>query len=744
MKHSLLIILVWLPLVAAAQTFTVKGSVKAVETGYPIADAHIVVEHTLIGTTTNLDGAFSLEIPVPSTQEDIVLSVSRLGYTPFKTSINPETKTLDIELYSTSVQLSEVVISAHKSNLTNKKRSTVPLLISNQNIIQSGIHNISEILIRQPGVALAGQAYHAAPSIRGLARKRVVVLLDGEKVSSERNVGPPGTFINPFEIETIEILKGPYATLYGSDAIGGVVNIISKSYQTPFYTDKVGGRLDLAYKSSNNGINGNLALNGKLKKLKYHIHAGYRDSDSYKVPGGERLMNTFAEEQHLGGKLVYDFNRNNQLTVKSWFSNGGPIGKPAYDTLTNAVHDYDNHYITGLNYKLSNINKTFSKIVLNATRHTHNLGAKIIKHKQEANPDDDKLINNRKILEGTDYILQMDTYITLSHRFKIVSGFDGYLRQDINISEEKIVHNYNTGIFIMNAATTLMQKGAQNSYGIFTQGDYILTDNLYLNAGVRWNYFKTSNPLEDTSKTESAWSGHMGLAYNPTEHFSIKTNIGSAFRIPDIKELYVTTRTPGGLNISNSDLVSERSLNIDLALVYKTGKSLLELSLFRNSINNMIVLDWDDGSGNRTGTFKNIGEGLLYGTELSLNRQFNDHFNAFVNLTKIYGKDVNADDELMDVPPLQLNAGTRYKLNDNISMSLSGRFSGKQDDVAEDDIPNDSFMVLDFSAQWQIRNNLNLNVSVTNILNETYREHHQFGWMNAPTRSFNTGLNFKF
>jgi outer membrane receptor protein involved in Fe transport len=220
--------------------------------------------------------------------------------------------------------------------------------------------------------------------------------------------------------------------------------------------------------------------------------------------------------------------------------------------------------------------------------------------------------------------------------------------------------------------------------------------------------------------------------------------MGTAFRVPDIKELYVTTNTPGGLNNSNPDLVPEESMNIDLSFQYLTENTSLELGMFRNQINNMIVLDWDNTTANREGTFKNIGEGLLYGAEFLASQQINKQLSVYANLTKIYGFDVHADDELMDVPPLQLNAGITYRPVKTLSATLSGRYSAKQDEVAEDDIANDAFFTTDFSAVWYVLDNLKLNFSVSNILNEEYREHYQFDWMYVPSRSFNLGLNFNF
>ena len=726
-----------------AQTVNLCGTVYDANTKKALPFVNVWIENTISGTITNNEGQFCINLT--SKQDTAIIKFTHLSYKElsYKVILNNDNFNLEIYLKSSATQLSEVVVSADKNKTSCFEQTIVPITITNSSIIENGSQNIPEILIKQPGVSLAGQAYHSAPSIRGLARKRVLVMLDGEKISSERNVGAPGTFLNPFEIENIEILKGPYSVLYGSDAVGGIVNIISKSYEQPFYNSKVGGRLDLSYKSVNSGVNSNLAINGKTKKVYYHINAGIRKADNYKIPQGGTLMNTFYKEQHLGGKIQYNITDNQILTLKTYYSKGGKIGKPAFDTLTNAIHNPDNHFIAGVKYKVYNISKFITKAEINLTRHEHTLGAIIEKHKQDINPNNDKLINNQKNLSNVDYITRLDVYLKINDKLKILTGFDGFLRQNIHIDEHKIVRNYNSGVFLFEKSDTLLNNSSQNSYGIFAQADYLLSKKIFVSGGLRWNYINTKQSHNHT-KNNQAFSGNFGISFQPTKQISIKTNIGSAFRSPDIKELYVTTNTPGGLNIANPELVPEHSFNLDFAFIYNSEKTFFEISIFRNQINNMIILDWNTTTANRVGKFKNIGKGLLYGVEFLYNQKISKSFSGNFNITKIYGYDILANDELMDVPPFQINTGIKYHYKNKIKLVLSGRYSAKQTEVAQDDFPTDDFMTFDFMAQWKIRQNLSLNFSVTNILNKKYREHYQFIWMYAPARSFNMGMNFNF
>ncbi len=726
--------------IAFCNNITIQGSVSDSETGASLADVNVTIKYSLKGTSTDIDGKFKLNIENVSDSK-ITLVFSHLGYRTLEKEIDFARSTkLSISLVPDIINLNEVIVKTKKISTSANEQTITSQVVSKDFINEVSPLNIAEVLLKVPGVNLAGQSYHAAPSIRGLARKRVVVMADGEKISSERNVGAPGTFINPFEIDRIEILKGPYSTLFGSDAIGGIVNIITKKYEQPYYFNKIGGLLNLSYQSVSNGKNVNLSLNGITDNIIYRISAGWRDADSYSTPNHGKLMNTFYNEKHIGAKLFYNINNNHQISVKSYYSTGNDIGKPAYDIYTNAIHDRDNHLIYGINYNWNKITSILKKVRVNITSHYHDLGARIKKHKLELNSNDDKLIKNQKNLEGNDYITQLDFYFELNNKTNLLAGFDGYFREGINIDESKVVKYYYSGLFVKSEDLVLVKNGYQNTYGIFAQINYQLSPKLFTNCGVRWNYVNTGLDNKNENFKDQSFSGNVGISYLFSDKFSAKANIGSAFRVPDIKELYVTTNTPGGLNIGNSNLNSEHSFNLDLSFIYKNSTTFSELSLFRNAINNMVILDWDAATGGREGKFKNIGKGLLYGGEFQYSQKITTNLSSNINITKIWGFDQYADDELMDVPPLQINANIKYKFR-KIWFNLSGRYSAEQKDVAEDDITTDSFFLFNIGCGWKIIKNLNLIITAVNVLDKEYREHYQFAWMSAPARSFNLTMN---
>ena len=188
-----------------------------------------------------------------------------------------------------------------------------------------------------------------------------------------------------------------------------------------------------------------------------------------------------------------------------------------------------------------------------------------------------------------------------------------------------------------------------------------------------------------------------------------------------------------------------KSLNIDFGIKLKNKnnhRNNVSLFLFRNYINDMIIIEWD--SLHASGKFKNKNT-LLYGTEFLFNYEIYRKIFLNGNISYITAFETDNKEPLMDVPPFQAYANIKYFIiKKEIWMSISGNYSAKEYKVAVGDLPADDFYVFDITSGWKINKYFGITLSVTNILNQDYREHYQYDWMRKPGRSFNAGLNFNF
>jgi TonB-dependent heme/hemoglobin receptor len=747
----------------SAQQKSVTGTIADIETGKVLPGVSVFVKGTVIGTISDINGMFTLNF-IPANSEKITFSI--VGYKTLEKAIGkPDESNYEIFLEPSTVSLNEVVISAAKNELTSFQQTTPTSVVSPERINEFSIQNIPDIITREPSVSLAGAGYHKVPSIRGLARKRVVMLVDGHRISSERNPGPPGTFVNPLDIKKIEILRGPYSTLYGSDAVGGVVNILTKNYKKPLSNKYVGGTINSNYQSIRNGYNLNLLLNTALSKnLFLHLTAGKRKADSYKDADGDEVMGTNFSEQSVNAKITWQIHKNHRLQLKGLLSLADSIGKPAFNDSINALHPEDNHYIAGINYQWSNIAPWLSKMNISGSFHHHDITARIYNYRTITYG---RVMNQQKNLYNDDIVYQHDFTFILNPKIKVLAGVDYYNRSSIHIDEQKKAWAWvpdNPGFHIgellyEGPQDTIIHDSYQNSLGFFAQATYFASDKLSLNGGIRWNKFHTEanlvyttqmgppydyslNTYETKTKDNDAISGNLGASFTLSNNVTLFANAGQAFRVPSTKELFVNTMTPGGMNFANPDLIPEKSFNLDLSAKFTDEKNNnLTIAFFRNRIIDMIILEWD--SLHASGVFNNK-DALIYGGELSFDFKMINKLNLNGNLSYIFGEEDHGE-VLMDIPPIQVNLEGRYFIKPGKAfVALAGRYNGKQEEVATGDVPADAFFVLDFLGGWRINDMLKVNVSVTNIFNNLYREHYQFDWVRQPGRSFNAGLNFNF
>ncbi len=743
------------------QTILIQGSVYNAETGESLPGVSIWAAGTYIGSTSDLNGHFQISIP----QKHKILAASYVGFQKQKINTDTISGNVSIKLIPSGISLEEVVISTAKNQLSSFQQTTPVSIVKAQQIQDHSFQETANILSREPSVSMVGNAYHRSPSIRGLARKRVVMLIDGFRISSERNEGPPGTYVNPLLIRKIEVLRGPYSTLYGSDAIGGVINIMTKEYSKPLSNKYVGGNFSSNYQSVRNGYNANLLLNTQISdKLLFTLSAGKRKAGSFKDGDGNEVMGTNFSEESVLAKTEWQISKNHILKIDGMISLGDSIGKPAFNDSINALHPKDDHYVAGLHYQWKNIAPFLPQMNIRASFHRHEITARIYNYRTTIWGT---VLNQSKNLHNNDWIYQHDFTFIINPQIKILAGFDFYERSGIHIDEylrswkwEPSSGGFHIGDLLYEGPKdTIINDSYQRSLGFFVQANYYFSEKLTFNAGLRWNKFETKahltkttnigppydhslNEHETSKKSDDALSGNLGFSYQIDEKFSLTANIGQAFRVPSTKELFVNTMTPGGMNFCNPDLIPEKSLNLDLGLKFLDDASnSIALSLFHNKINDMIILEWD--SLHASGTFNNKNASL-YGAELCYDFRFLKNIGLNGSFSYVKGEENNGE-PLMDIPPFQVNINMKYfLLKGKAYTGISGRFNAKQSKVATGDIPTGPFTVIDMMAGWDINKYFSFFASVSNLLNNTYREHYQFYWEHMPGRSFNAGINLNF
>ena len=565
----------------------------------PLKFVKVTIVEPGITVFTDDKGEFNIK-EVPYGLYNIM--VSKTGYVSKNEliNINEEPVIFNFKLELSLIETSTIDVTS-SFEAQDISQSTFSLSTLNlKTLSQERSHNLSSTIENIPGVnSISTGIGIGKPVIRGLSSNSVLIVHDGVKQESQQWGDEHGPEVSLYDLDRIEILRGPASILYGSEGIGGVVNIISKPLQFSG-SDKsiIYGDLDLGGFSVNNEGTGNIMLGLGLKNFGIKSHIGYRGSGDVKTPDGTFLSNTLnplVKDTIQGGKL----SNSGAREIEGGFSFGyrGSFGyiDAGFETFDREIqmHDAD-PFATGnqkLNTKQFELSGNFE---LSRKYHVETILSYQIHDRKEYDSKSDKEINNPnlywklKTFQG-DFRLHND----LSKNISGTVGLSITNMANHSLGVEKLIPNFYSA-----------------SAGIYGFEKYN-TDKFTFSAGLRYDFKRTN--IESTimeldsvgiilkqiyprSIDFGSFSGSFGLVYRPNEEIDIFSNVGRGWRAPSEFEMYVdgvhegTNRVERGLITQNpnASIIPETSLNIDIGLRVRFVNFNAEISLFNNTVNDFV------------------------------------------------------------------------------------------------------------------------------------------------------------
>lgn len=572
----------------AADVAELKGKIIDAQTKAPLPGATISIPDLRSSAVTNQEGEFHFRnLPVRGT---FLVQVTYLGYKTITQVINfANPGALEFALQPSVIESREVVITGSATSSDNRKNSTSVATVSKQDLLSHPSTNLIDALSRVPGVSqvTTGPAI-SKPVIRGLSYNRVVTLNNGVKQQGQQWGDEHGIEIDQYSADHVEILRGPASLMYGSDALGGVINILDG---LPAPDGTLRGEFLTNY-STNNGLTGNsLMLQGNENGLVYKVRGSYKNAYSYKTPT-EYVPNSGFNETNFEGQIglnkkwgyahldassfrtnigFYDPARNDEGQLVG--EDGQPFTDAQNKDRTLAFPKQDiRHYKIALN---SNI--LLGEGSLKATLgYQHNLRREL-----ETEGEGPSLF-----LNSYTYSYDVKYSFKQSNGWAPVIGVSGEFMHSLNTTgEEKLIPDYDSQAF--------------GAFGYVKK----TWDNDTFNAGIRFDYRKmTGKEFHDDaadfgsfSNKFSHVSGALGYTHEFNDAFSFKANAGSAFRAPNIAELASNGVHEGVFRyeVGNPDLKPEQSYQFDASFDYENKYVSASLGGFANFINNYIYYNTD-------------------------------------------------------------------------------------------------------------------------------------------------------
>jgi outer membrane receptor protein involved in Fe transport len=701
----------------------ISGTVKNIDKN-ELSSVRVTVRGTDIVTLSDENGKFNLEIPEGS--ESVVLVFEHKGYHPFDRRIRLDKASGGLEILLIPQEYLLQTVSVTATN-TEEAALSVPMAessISQFEIQEKITENIVETLSDTAGVHFIGSGgYSITPSIRGLARRRVLVLVDGNRITSDRRAGTSIGLVSPELTERIEVVRSASSVLYGSDAIGGVINIITKPLDKP---EPGRNSFNLSANSANNRVSTGLSFDQKLGKWDLFGGFQYAQAGDYQSPDEKIHHSSYKYYSGLLGIFFYDENRDFYLQYTGGI--GKDVGKPARDNDPEAysIVPKESEHMVRLGYSEKSMIKNgrldFS-LFLDPT--TYDLD------KIDARQDTLQSAYTKAFNLGVRSILK----ISPGRLFSYQMGVDWFSRQRVQMENRE-------GPRSDLVVTFPMKDGTRNDLGFFAIVDYTGVPSVDFHGGVRYTFFSISAIVNDENKKRNtdSYSFFLGATKKLSSSASLFLNFGRAFRFPSLSESYYTGITGRKAVIGNPDLLPESSFNVDGGVKIASNRFSLGLYLFTNAVNHLIERY---KTPDNIYTYDNIQEGRIYGGEVEVRYTPVTHFDLFGHYLYYKGKDKATDEPLNDVPAPRFLLGGKVFIN-RIWFEAEFLHSFKKSDPGPAEEFNEAFNLLEVKGGCYLSSLLYLYVKAANLFNERYYANADPDIPLAKGINISAGLHFYF
>ena len=742
MRKSLISILMILSLTGfgfTASPGTIKGRVLD-EEGKPLADVKVEVLDTTISTQTKPNGLFVLEklkkkkIFVMFTHPDFVtrtveVVMEKSSGQMIEISLTPKNPIL-------MTIKEEISVTAEADSIIDVNLPSHRTILPSSVLTEMGTSNITESVDKVPGVAAVGKGgYSMVPAIRGLAEHRILLLVDGVRITSERRLGASASFVSLGAIDRIEINRGPYSVFHGSGALGGIINIITKS---PSPNSPFEGEFRLGYNTVRNERAGSASFSGSLGDWGFMFGANGKKADDYSAPSGKIEWSRYQDYDFM-------FKVNKQSDSSEFFAtmfhyNGTDIGKPSPTTrLKPRWYPKETNTLLTIGYNTRNF---WILDNLNASLYTLMSSLKT----QKDNLREDSLTAKRRNLakvEGTNFGFKVRGGKAWREKHKFNFGIDFFGRADVNDKNTEWIYDDN-GHLTSQTEETSLQNARRSNFGFYVDDKIQFSDFLKLNVGARFDVVQTSNLIPGgnrLSRNDEFFSVYLGSVFQVTSSLSFLGNIGQSFRFPSVSELFYTGLTGRGTVFGNPDLTPEKSLNFDLGFRYLHEKFFASLYGFSNSIGDMIQKF--GGIEEEEYFYRNLTSSRIYGVEGEFYLPLMKNVELFINFHHMVGKEKEPDVALNYIPPSRLTFWGKYSpgkcwIEPRITLSSAVKDPGPLE------IETDGYVLFDTIFGFKVNDNLTLVAIAQNILGQTFRASADEDGIDAPGRGFVFRAEYSF
>ncbi|MDT8436561.1 MAG: TonB-dependent receptor [Gemmatimonadota bacterium] len=559
-------------------------------------------------------------------------------------------------------------------------RTAAPVsVVDTQTVREMRPNNAADLLTRLPGVDINGVgANQQRPTIRGQRGQRILLLENGLRLNNARrqaDFGELPSIVDINSVERVEVVRGPASVLYGSDAIGGVINLIRERAPAYGAGDALKGRLNFSYRDAGEQVWPNGEVRGRSGRVGYAVSASFRDTKEYEAPSGSfgditleddvKVRDTGVEDQNYGGYLDYALSHDQKV----W-------GSFDFYRAEDAGFGFVSNEDLGQTGAPDIVIRYPDQTVLRATAGYRgaNLG---LPFADRIDVSGSWMDNERDLT--FDVFVPFDptgaTGVTVEqNNFTELRSFGGRAELSKHLGRHLLTYGFEyfrddsentdftrtTTAFapppvppaVSEDSTPTVPNATYDRRGAFAQIDLRLHDRLGLIVGGRYQNDEASPEatpnLEGPVPAEATYDEFVGAANVLVEvlpSLNLVGSVGRGFRSPNLIELFFSGATPegSGFQVANPDLSPETSWNFDAGVKYRRERVAFEGYYFRNEISDGIRIS---ATGDSVGPFPsfqnvNVDDLTVQGVELLAEYMPIDGLTLGVTYTYLDGDDEN-------------------------------------------------------------------------------------------------------
>lgn len=592
----------------------------------------------------------------------------------------------------------QMVVTASSIEQNLKDAPASISVITREDLQKKPVQNLKDVLKDVPGVQITNESDNRqGVSIRGLGSGYTLILVDGKRVNSRNAVFRHNDFdlswIPAESIERIEVVRGPMSSLYGSDALGGVVNIITRKVGTKWHGTLSADTTVQEHRDRGDSGNGNFFASGPLVDdllgVKVYGALGKREKDQASSASGSTGQPRVEGYTSRNANVEFSLTPDEDQDIT--FGYGMDRQDRDSDTLDKNRIEREN-YSLGHNgrWGLANTELRFYG------ENIENKNAETITSKNNS-------LDGKVVIPLGDY----NQFLT----------FGGEYRND----------KLEDGVNMKNGGST-----QANQYALFLEDEWRMFENLALTGGVR---------MDDHENYGVNWSPRAYLVYNATDTVTMKGGWASAFKAPSLLQLspdWQSASCRGSCNVVGSkDLKAETSESVEFGLYYAGQEGLLEdvtasATVFQNDIDDMITVIRTanrslaptyqnfagfDASGNPIFQYYNVNKARIRGLETELGLPLTDQLNLKLNYTYNDARDLSngGNKPLSELPFHTSNATLDWKPLDAWSFYLSANYKGKSRTVTDGNATPGGYTIWNTGGSYAVNKAVKIRAGVLNL-----------------------------